>query len=141
MTAVNQSMSSVLRTGISGTTHDGNLHAIVELHGELCALSAAELRTELDQLVDDDIVDMTVDLQHLRLCTSHGLDVFDHVHHRLQQRHRGKLWLRLDGAPSTVKKIVHLVHDQDQTFSPRITETARGSESMAPHERLGDSTY
>lgn len=66
MTAPQQSL---MRTGISVTYHDGRLHAIVELHGELCAATADGLRSELDQLVDDGIVDssdhvgVTVDVE------------------------------------------------------------------------------
>ncbi|MCD9625230.1 STAS domain-containing protein [Rhabdothermincola salaria] len=128
-----------LRTGILVTARDGRLVASVDLHGELCPTTAPQLRSELERLIGDGVVTITVDLRDLRCCTSHGLDVLDHIDRRLHER-GGDLRLRLDGAPPIVERIVRLVEDQDPTFSPRIAEASPASEPIAPRERPGDST-
>lgn len=139
VTAVERAVQSLLQIGVSVTTGQGRRHALVEVHGELCALTAPTLRTELDQLIDDDLSDITIDLSDVRLCTSHALDMFDNVAERLGKRHGGCLHLRVDGAARVVQRTIHLL-DDDPTFSPEITETPAASERMAPHERPGDST-
>lgn len=140
VTAVERKTESRLQTGVSVAVDDGRLHAIVGLYGELCPVTADGLRAELEQLVEDGVVDMTVDLRHLRFCNSDGLEVFDDIHRALAERHGGTLRLCLGGAPSIVRRTVGLVADRDPTFSPQITGAAPDPDAMAPDERPGDST-
>ena len=128
-----------LRSGISVSIEHGRLHAAVELHGELCAVTAPDLGAELRQLVDDGISDVTVDVGHLQLCTSHGLDVFDEIHRELAERHGGMLRVHVGSAPRTVSRVIHLVSDQDPTFSPPIAGARAVPAEPAPHERPGGS--
>lgn len=140
MTALERKTASLLRTGVSVAADDGRLHAIVGLHGELCPVTAAGLRAELEQLIEDGVSDMTVDLRNLRFCNSDGLEVFDDIHRALAERRGGTLRLCLGGAPSIVRRAVRLVGDRDPTFSPQITGAVPSPDAMAPHERPGDST-
>jgi anti-anti-sigma factor len=116
-----------LRTGIRVSSEGGRLHAVVDLHGELDPASVPQLRCELDQLIADGIVDITVDLQDLRFCTSCGLDLFDEVHGRLEQHRRGALRLRLHGAAHIVQRVVRIVRENDPTFDPPIEDPAATS--------------
>lgn len=127
----------LLRTAVRVSNETRPPRAVVELHGELCPATVPHLRSELEQLVDDGISDIIVELRDLRFCTSHGLDLFDHIHQQLHRRHRGTLRLALDGAPPVVTRIIQIVQANDPTFSPHLTEAPRLG-SVAPHERLGD---
>lgn len=125
MTALDRTENRLLRTAIAMTADDGRYHALVEAHGELCAYTAPQLRIGLEQIIDDGATDITIDLQHLTLCTSHGLDLFDDIHNRLQRLHDGTLHLRLDTASDIVKRVVYLIHDNDPTFSPHRADGPR----------------
>jgi anti-anti-sigma regulatory factor len=112
---------SVLRTGTTATTGpDGRPRATVQLHGELCATTARLLRAELERLVEDGAVELTIDLTELTLCTSHGLDVFDDIHRLLHGHRRGQL--RLRGARGVVRDVLDVVRDADRSFSPTIVD-------------------
>jgi anti-anti-sigma factor len=137
LTAPHRVGLDLLRTSIHMSRKGRRFHALVELHGELCPATVPQLRCELDQLIDDGITDITVDLGDLRFCTSHGLDLFDHIHEQLQQRHHGTLELRIDGAPTIVERLVRIVRNNDPTFSP-ITAKTPHLGSDAPTERPGD---
>lgn len=109
-----------LRTGIHVSGDGGRLQAVVDLHGELDPFNVPQLRHELEQLIDDGIADITVDLEHLRLCTSHGLDLLDEIHRRLESHGGGELRLHLGRAPQVVRRIVGIVCERDPSFGPRV---------------------
>lgn len=133
--------ASLLRTGIAVSADGGRTRAVVELHGELCAHTATELRHELEQLVDDGIALVSIQLRDLRLCTSHGLDVFDDVHRLLSERDGGSLRLDLTGAPEIVRDVVRLIRHRDPSFAPPLVEATPAPDATAPaDEPPGEAT-
>ena len=113
-----QTHEPLLRTGISVADDGGRLHASVDLHGDLCAITTPQLRVHLDRLMDDGVADITVDLSGLRLCTSDGLHLWEETHDRLAREHGGTLCLL--GARGVVQRILDRVGAADPTFGPSI---------------------
>lgn len=117
-TVPRQTHEPLLRTGIAVTDAGGRLHARVDLHGDLCAITTAELRLHLDRLMDDGVADITIDLSGLRFCTSDGLHLWEETHERLAREHGGTL--RLQGARGVVQRILDRVDAADPSFGPVI---------------------
>lgn len=108
----------LLRTSATVTVDGcGRPVATLELHGELCPTSAADLECEVDRLLEDGVVELTVDLQGLRFCTSHGLDVWQDADERLRPVGGG---VRLIGATGVVRQVLEVVQRDDPTFTPIV---------------------
>lgn len=107
----------LVRTSAVVTADRGRLVATLQLHGELCPTTAEGLRREVERLVDDGVIELTVDLAGLRLCTSHGLDIWQDADERLRAAGGG---VRLIGASGTVRHVLDVIAREDPGFSPTI---------------------
>lgn len=107
----------LLRTSAVVTVDGGRLVATLHLHGELCPTTAGGLRREVERLVEDGVIDLTVDLAGLRLCTSHGLDIWQDADERLRAAGGG---VRLIGASGGVRHVLDVIALADPGFSPTI---------------------
>lgn len=107
----------LLRTSAVVTAEGGRLVATLQLHGELCPTTAESLRHEVERLVEDGVIELTVDLTGLRLCTSHGLDIWQDADERLRAAGGG---VRLIGASGIVRHVLDVIEREDPSFSPTI---------------------
>lgn len=112
---------------------NGTSTAAVTLEGELCAFTVPQLRGELQQLADHGVTRVLVDLTGLKLCTSHGVDLFADVHAQLQQTSAGKL--ELHGPVGIVARVLNIVQHLDPAFTVRIQVDGPG-DTTTSHEPL-----
>jgi len=92
---------------------DGTGFAPVEIHGDLCAGTVEILAGALTSLIEDGATTIGVDLDGLRLCTSHGFDLFDQVHARLRGMGGSLFLTRPRGA---VARVLDTLRDADPRF-------------------------
>jgi anti-anti-sigma factor len=104
-----------LETGVSlWADNRGRLVASLHLEGELCPASAPAFADELDVLLELGVLDVFIDLDDLRLCTSAGLEVFDRAHRRLGRDAGG---VHLAGARGVVERVLAIVSGADPSFT------------------------
>lgn len=104
--------SAVVTVGV-----DGALVAELHLNGDLGPSTAEALRCEIERLIDDGVIELTMDLAGLRLCTSHGLDIWQDADERLRRAGGG---VRLVNASGSVRHVLDVVADADPSFTPAI---------------------
>jgi anti-anti-sigma regulatory factor len=98
-----------------------NHTASLRIRGSLCAITAGEHARQLGELVDQGYTDVRVDLEGLLLCTSHGLDLWDDVQHRLDPLD-GRLILA--GASGVVRRVLQVVAESRMHFCPTVVPAA-----------------
>ena len=96
---------------------DGTHIASLRIRGALCALTASEHARQLDDLVGQGYVKLRIELDELALCTSHGLDLWDDLQHRLDPL-EGKLVLA--GATGVVRRVLDVATRPDGHFCPTV---------------------
>jgi anti-sigma B factor antagonist len=80
----------------------------LRIRGELDALSAPELRPLLDQLVDDDRRDVTVDLSELRLVDSSGIGALVSLYKRVRASGGRVVFSGVTAQPLVIFKLLRL---------------------------------
>ncbi len=118
----------LLRTAAFVSSDQGSLVATVELHGVLCALTSQQLRREMTQLIEEGVEDIVIDLQHLDLCTSHGVDVFEEADGALSERQRGSV--QLSRARGITHRVLDIIDAADPTFG--LVRSAEGVSPVGP---------
>lgn len=76
-----------LRTGIEVTTDDaGTVTAAIHVGGSLCDDTAAALASEIDDLLDLGVSEVTIHLESLTICAADGWDALDRGRQQLEHR-------------------------------------------------------
>jgi len=91
--------------------------ACLRLHGTLCAFTAGTHGRQLADLVDQGYVRLRIELDDLELCTSHGLDCWDDLQHRLAPLDGS---LTLVGATGVVRRVLDIVTRPEGHFCPTV---------------------
>ena len=111
---------AILRTTL-GPLDDVNHSASVRIGGQLCAVTASDHARQLGDLVDQGYTDVRVELEGLLLCTSDGLDLWDHLQHRLDPVDGH---LTLSGASGVVRRVLDVVTSSTMHFCPTVVPAA-----------------
>jgi anti-anti-sigma factor len=118
----------MLRTAAFVSSVHGPLVATLELHGVLCAVTAAQLRRELAQLIEEGIDDIVIDLRDLDLCTSDGVNVFTEANAALTDRDRGSVQLCRERG--VTRRVLDVIDAGDPTFD--LQRVTGGPDDVAP---------
>lgn len=95
--------------------------ASMRVRGTLCAVTAPEHARLLDELVEQGYVELRVGLDGLLLCTSHGLDLWDDLQHRLDPVGGH---VTLVGATGVVRRVLEVITSSPVHFCPTVVPTA-----------------
>jgi anti-sigma B factor antagonist len=101
---------------------------ILQIRGELDALSAAEVRPLLDKVVEDQRRDVTVDLSELRLIDSSGIGALVSLYKRVRGSGGRVTFTGVTAQPLVIFKLLRL----DVVFELQLEGAAQPSPEPAP---------
>lgn len=102
---------------VVGLLDESRHAASLRVRGELCAITAEEHGRQLTDLVDRGYIELRIELDDLVLCTSHGLDLWDELQHRLDPL-AGRV--TLSGATGVVRRVLEIVTRPEGHFCPTV---------------------